>query len=58
MIERRRLQIKGFIGVLVGILAGLLVRNALVGVVVGVIAAFILWMLDPDSDDYHSQRTR
>lgn len=51
MTEHRRLQIKGFIGVLIGIVAGLLVRNAVVGIVAGVIGAFALWMLDKDPDE-------
>lgn len=51
MTERRRLQIKGFIGVLVGILSGLLTRNPVIGIVLGVGCAIALWMLDKDPDE-------
>lgn len=51
MSERTRLRIEGGIGLMIGLLAGVLLRNVWAGLAIGVISAFVLWMLDRSPDE-------
>ncbi|KAB1661076.1 hypothetical protein F8O07_03725 [Pseudoclavibacter sp. CFCC 13796] len=44
--ERRRLQMKSAVGVIIGVAAGLLFRNVWIGCVIGLAAAVVMWSTD------------